>query len=140
MTEHSASRTSWWLAPLEVLLSALTVCLAVLFPLLSMGAHLCAWGECGQPSSDDVRTYHVLLVVLVVSVVATGVVAVRRGAQTAFVWHGLVTAAAVASAFIFSISTAGPGEVPTPPVPDTDAPSTNYVPCHSGPPNDCPGG
>lgn len=122
-------------------LSAASSCLVVYLPLHYLGSRLCFFGECSQPGPDEIRTYRIVVVALVVTLVATFVVAARRRARWAFAWHVTVALAGLAAAVLFSMPSVGiadaPGDAPRD---DPPSPGHDYVPCHSGPPNDCPGG
>ncbi|GAA1509233.1 DUF6234 family protein [Nocardioides humi] len=120
----------------EALASATAVGTALFLPLLYLGSHLCAFGECSVPGPEEIRTYRVLVTVLAAAAVTTLVLAVRRRARGAVVWHAVVALAGLVSAVAFAM-----------PAIDGDAlrhddlpqPNPDYVPCYSGS-GDCVGG
>lgn len=130
------------LGVLEAALSVVSVGLIAFLPLHYIGAHLCFFGECSQPGPDEIRTYRLVVAALVVTVGATLAVAFRRRARWAFAWHGMVAVTGVAVAVVFAMPTIVDltGDPRDPARDDPPTPIPGNVPCHSGPPDDCPGG
>lgn len=136
MTQIAEDRSSKpLLVTAETLLSVLGVCLVFAFPLVLFAAYFCI-GECRGPDPGALRTFHVLVGVLVVVVVATAAVAWRRGARLALAWHAFVALAGIGSAIVFQVPVVDWADYFRE---DPPAPNPYYVPCHSGS-NDCPGG
>ena len=127
------------LRPVGVLeaLASLGACgLVLLLPLLWFGAHLCAFGECSVPGAEDVRHYR-LTVGAIASLVALALVlAVRRRARLVLAWHCTVGLVAVVASLAFAMPSIDWQQLRQRHTPS----SPDYVPCYSGPPNDCPGG
>ncbi len=126
-----------WLGAVEAALSLTTVGVVLWLPIHHLGAYWCLTAECPAPSQEEIRTYRLLAGGLATGIVATFTVAALRRARWAFAWHVAVALAGAASAVLFVVPAVDWGDVaredPPPPNPD-------YVPCYSGPPNDCPGG
>lgn len=120
----------------EPLLSLLAVALVVFFPGNAFWAYFCLQ-TCTGPPPENVWAHRVGVALLVLAVAGTIVLAVRRRARWAFVWHGLVALAGLVSAAVFAVPQVDWRALLDEPAPEPDR---HYVPCHSGPPDDCPGG
>jgi hypothetical protein len=134
VTDRVVRRT--FLVLLELLLSLLMAGMVLLFPVAHAITYACFLGQCSEPGTDEIRSYWTMAAVFVTVAILVFVVARRRGAGAAYVWHGLVTLVGLASAIIFQIPTVDWADLLRE---DSPPPSSPNVPCHSGS-NDCPGG
>ncbi len=128
-----ARRTSW--AAGEAATSILAAALVLWLPLHHVGVYFCL-GECPGPTAEDIATYRVLVGLLAGLIVASFGLAVVRRARWAWAWHVTLAVAGVLSAAVFAVPTVDWADLLRPDPPSYDG----GVPCHSGPPNDCPGG
>lgn len=124
-----------WSGVLEGVLSAAAVLATLFLPVLAIGASFCAFGECATPTRDEVRLSQAIAAGLVLAVGATFVLAVRRGARWAWLWHLLVAMAAAASVLLFTLGIDWRELVREEPPPR----NPDYVPCYSGS-GECVGG
>ena len=108
-----------------------------------VGAHLTFFGEEPVIEPEAVRYYWTGVAVLGVSVVATLVGAVLRGASRAFLWHVPVALLGVVVGLLFAVTQAGPVGRGQPEQPEQPQPSPTPAgrACHSGgDSHECPGG
>jgi hypothetical protein len=123
-------------SPWEAILSVVAVGLIAFLPVNAFLASFCL-----DPSGCDVHTtfvwgYRSAALALVLAVLGTLVLAVRRGATFAVVWHALVGLVGLAAALVFAVPAFSLDDTRSPdPQPSDPSP----VPCYSGS-ADCPYG
>ena len=117
--------------------STLAILLVLATAWHGFGVYFCLGSSCPGPDAGQILTYRLLAGALACAVVAALALAVRRGARWALLWHLAVAAAAFLVAVVFAVPSIDLDDLREP-----DRPERNpeYTPCHSGPPNDCPGG
>lgn len=97
--------------------------------------HFCL-GSCPGPTSGEILVHRLLAAALGLAVVTALVVAARRGASWAMIWHVGMALVALFTAALFAVPTIDWQDLRTPdPVPT----GPSYEPCYSGS-NDCVGG
>ncbi|MDO7867346.1 DUF6234 family protein [Nocardioides jiangxiensis] len=117
----------------EVAASLAAVAGAVFLPVFAIGTHICAFAECREPTTREIRVSQGVAVLLVATVLTTLLLAARRGARWSWLWHVSVAAVAGVAVIGFTLGVDwSPDPEPVPRNPD-------YVPCYSGS-GDCPGG
>ncbi len=125
-----------WSRWVEAVASVVAVGVVLWLPLHHAAVYFCFGGGCPGPSPEDTNTYRLLVGALALAVVVTFVTAAVRGARWSWGWHVAVALAGAASAALFAVPAVDWVDVVRPDPPAYDG----GVPCHSGPPNDCPGG
>lgn len=117
----------------ETAASLAALLLILLTAWTGFGVHLCLETPCDAPDAGEILAYRFLVAVLAIVVLATVVLAVRRRARWALLWHLVVAFAAVATAVLFAVPQIDVSELRQPEPPE---PNPHYVPCRSGS-NDC---
>jgi hypothetical protein len=98
-----------WQAVVLELFGSIAACVALLsMPLHYLSTRVTFFNVEAVVHDDDVRTYWVLVAVLVAGVVASFAGALWRRGRKAFVWHVFVAILGLVAALAFSVTQAGP--------------------------------
>ena len=101
-------RAPWQAVVLELFGSLMVVIALASMPLHYLSTRVTFFGVQPVVHDDDVRTYWILVSVLIAGVVASFAGALWRRARKAFVWHFLVAILGLVGALAFSVTQAGP--------------------------------